>query len=459
MHLYQLIPASNDECISFHGVPTSMITSLEDAKEIGAGILIHEREISKVQNIIHDIFQLAQGHLFPIFTLINPGKVYESFIYELEGNASPLDTLKFLEQRFQLLPTNQTSDPEDRLLQWLFLHEGAQIEPIFDSHSEVSYRYPLAELIGDEDHKTYFWLASMAKRNLLREGELVNRIRLCSQCDTHHINMIDQCPACQHIDIIETNFIHCFNCGHVDDEKSFRKDQSMRCQKCTNILRHIGSDYDRAMSQYKCNQCQHIFAEPKVIAECLACQAETEPQHLTMRKVLKFELSQEGRIAVRTGRTVDLFAILDDARFISSTHLNSLISWYHHLSLRHEEFSAHIVVLTITNVVELMQETGRYTIVTTIEEFVQRLREKLRTTDLAARLSDHAMAMFLPQMKPEFISIIDQRIEELRKDVQLGTGKQLDIRWEFKSIPRDVSSAGEASELLDSLVNQLEVSD
>lgn len=118
-----------------------------------------------------------------------------------------------------------------------------------------------------------------------------------------------------------------------------------------------------------------------------------------------------------------------------------------------------MVVMTITNVAELMQETGRYTIVTTIEEFVQRLREKLRTTDLAARLSDHAMAMFLPQMKSEFISIIEERIEELRKEVQIGTGKQLDIRWEFKSIPKDVSTTGEANELLDSLLNQLEVSD
>lgn len=458
MHLYQF-KSSDKELISYNGLSSQLVSSLEEITEIGSGILILNRDVSQVQSLIQAILQLPQGYLFPIFTLIPPGKVYESFVYELESNTSPLETLKFLDQRFQLLPTKEVTDPEDKLLQWLFLHEGAQVEPVFDPNSEVSYRYPLAELLGGEDHNTYFWLASMAKRNLLSEGELVNRIRLCAKCDTHNINMIDQCPACNHIDIVEKNFIHCFNCGHVDDEKSFRKDQSMRCQNCSTTLRHIGSDYDRAMSQYKCNQCQHIFADPKVVAACLACEAETEPQNLTMRKVLKFELSQEGRIAVRTGRSVDLFATLDDARFISSQHLSSLITWYHQLSVRHEEFSAHVVVMTITNVAELMQETGRYTIVTTIEEFVQRLREKLRTTDLAARLSDHAMAMFLPQMKPEFISIIEERIEELRKEVQIGTGKQLDIRWEFKSIPKDVSTTGEANELLDSLLNQLEVSD
>ena len=386
----------------------------------------------------------------PIYTMNAPD---ENLRYLTEGQCpAQAEIEKALEAVDGLMQsvkaaTEPAWDPEDRLLRYLCVRRDYVLVPHLDFAAAARYVYPLPEAMGVERASMHPWLASLAARGILEPVELIDRIRLCAHCSSSHINIIDRCPTCASIDIAQTSFIHCFSCGHVAQETKFHHESALKCPTCSTILRHIGSDYDRALEQHMCRTCGAVFSEPTVSAHCCDCGVDKDPGELHSVNIHKYRLSSEGRTAVRAGHARDVYAVLDDASFLTPTFFEASGDWYMALAKRHGHMSATLVIITIHNMKELVAQTGHFTILTLVEEFVKRLRDKMRTTDLATRIEEQSIVFFLPNMKnPKFMDMITERIEELKKATVIEGGHTIEVGWAALHVPEQVLD-GESTHL------------
>ena len=85
---------------------------------------------------------------------------------------------------------NQNRSPErfeERVMAWLWTRPQAQIVALRDTSVSSVYRYPVLDALTTEDefiNKTH-WLSLIADQGLLEATELVDRIRLCVQCNIY----------------------------------------------------------------------------------------------------------------------------------------------------------------------------------------------------------------------------------------------------------------------------------
>lgn len=130
---------------------------------------------------------------------------------------------------------------------------------------------------------------------------MLDRQRECAYCRSAHLSFIDICPNCQSIDIKLQASLHCFTCGCVDVQDKFMHSGTLVCPKCHKHLRHIGSDYDRPIENYRCQSCSHSFIEGDVQVRCAMCEKEMKPGELILNEVHSWRLSDKGRTVAFRG--------------------------------------------------------------------------------------------------------------------------------------------------------------
>ncbi len=195
-----------------------------------------------------------------------------------------------------------------RILGYLYSRPDLHLAPQRLWSSEGFYSYPVLEAMLGTPQLVAARLLALCERKLLGRSQLNDRVRHCPACDGAHLNFIDLCPNCRHLDIVQQPFLHCFTCGAVAPEERFVDQDGLRCPNCRARLRHIGTDYDRPLENFACNSCGHIFIEPEVQARCMHCSTLTPPDRLTPRTVCTYELTDLGVQAARSGTMEDVFA-------------------------------------------------------------------------------------------------------------------------------------------------------
>ncbi len=304
-----------------------------------------------------------------------------------------------------------------RLLGFLYARPDFVLAPSGSWQSEKIYAYPAAEALLEKADDT---IATLAQRKLLAPAQLVDRLRHCPKCDGAHLNFIDICPNCAGIDIAQKPFLHCFTCGHVGPEARFFSQEKLVCPQCATALRHIGADYDRPLENFQCNGCGHVFVDPQVTARCLHCGQTSAPDTLIARPVHAYRLTDHGRQSARAGDVEDVFSLLDSLNNVSRAYFESILDWLLSLCRRHKDEQFSLVAVRIANIVELTDRIGRYQVRALMDEFVRRVRELIRTTDLTTRTSQHTLWLLLPKTHAAGQQTVRERILGLRADDQAG---------------------------------------
>jgi GGDEF domain-containing protein len=304
-----------------------------------------------------------------------------------------------------------------RLLGFLYARPEAVLAPDGSWRSEKIYTYPLADALLDESEEA---VANLVQRKLLAPAQLVDRLRHCPKCDGAHLNYIDTCPNCAGIDIAQKPFLHCFTCGHVGPEERFLSQEKLVCPQCATALRHIGADYDRPLENFQCSGCGHVFIDPAVTARCLHCGQASAPDTLIARPVHAYRLTDQGRQSARTGDVEDVFSMLDSLNNVSRAYFESILDWLLALCRRHKEEQFSLVAVRIANIVALTDRIGRYQVRNLMDEFVRRVRELIRTTDLTTRTSQHTLWLLLPKTHASGQQTVRERILGLRADDPTG---------------------------------------
>lgn len=304
-----------------------------------------------------------------------------------------------------------------RLLGFLYTRPDCLLTPSGSWRAEKIYTYPVAEALLEQADDT---IATLFQRKLLAPAHLVDRLHHCPKCDGVHLNFIDTCPNCSGIDIAQKPFLHCFTCGHVGPEERFFSQEKLVCPQCATALRHIGADYDRPLENFQCHGCGHVFVDPQVTARCLHCGQTNGPETLIARPVHAYRLTDQGRQSARTGDVEDVFSLLDSLNNVSRAYFESILDWLLALCRRHKEEQFSLVAVRIANIVELTDRIGRYQVRALMDEFVRRVRELIRTTDLTTRTSQHTLWLLLPKTHAPGQQTVRERILGLRAEDQSG---------------------------------------
>ena len=175
------------------------------------------------------------------------------------------------------------------------------LEPVMDATLTSGFYYPDAVSALGHSPLHAEALEQMAAQGVLTRS-ITNRVRSCDTCGGAQLNYREVCANCSDIDIVKTDTLHHFSCGHVGSIDEFRDGTGLACPKCPTSIRHIGVDYEKLSMHYKCNNCDHLSPSPRVETQCMRCTSINAPQNTLERPIYKYELTDMAAVAVEEGR-------------------------------------------------------------------------------------------------------------------------------------------------------------
>jgi len=337
---------------------------------------------------------------------------------------------------------------EERLLLYMYLREDFSLEPVFDENSLGLYRYPIVECLSTNNDID--WVHALVKKEFLSFFTLVDRVRLCTKCDSAHLYFIDSCQKCKSINIKEVKLLHCFSCGYVDDETSFQAQDGLVCPKCRENLKLIGVDYDLPASQYKCQECAYISEEPLIEARCIRCKELNAPEKLNIYEYHKLKLTLFGREYLLSDQKKALFSIFSqNLRYIKINEFKMFLNWIISAYKRNKDFPFVVVLLEFSNMDDIIEFYGLTKMNELFSELSKRILEFLRDTDMLSVDDKYATWILLPTTSKKGIE--DRLLNEI-KNLQPSVGPKLEVELKtFYSAQESIDDQCEVNYIMDNL--------
>lgn len=333
------------------------------------------------------------------------------------------------EWRERLALFNNGREPvglEALLLAFLWLRSPGQLSAVRHEHSAQHYGYPLVECFGGEAANGQALVRNLVQRNLLDSTALVDRIRLCRKCGSGHLNYVDVCVECRSLDIRRQPSLHCFTCGHIGAQTEFLKDGALLCPNCLTRLRHIGTDYDRPLENYNCNDCHAFFIDADVEARCLDCGERHAPDQLHVREIRDYQLSELGMLTARQGleRNTDLF--FGGLAMVGTSTFKTLLDWQLELIERHKAPTFAVLGLRFRNLAQTLEKLGPQRGHALLDALIERIQVAIRDTDRCTRTSEEHLWLLLMHTDSEGLQRVTERLNQIS---ELFVGQDLqDIR-------------------------------
>ena len=348
---------------------------------------------------------------------------------------------------------------ESRLLSWLWMGPHRLLHAVRTPSQKDLYSYPLVESLKTSaiEQDTFWVLQFAAQQNWISTRQLVDRVRLCMHCNSGHLNYVDVCPDCQSLSIERQPSLHCFVCGHVGPQEKFMKDRGLFCPNCLSQLRHIGSDYDRPMENYRCRDCQTFFVDALVQVRCLDCGEIHLPEELKVREVHDFQLTEFGRLRCRQGllkADFNIEAHFDFQGLLKREPFMLLLGWMLDIKRRYKDSVFSIVGMRIVDLRPTLEQLGERRGYALLDSIVARLAELIRDTDRCTRTTDDIIWLFLPETDANGAQRVVARLGELSELLTLVDGT-IQIRTTWYSAVDEVSSEESPELLIARLTSQL----
>ncbi|MCF5716692.1 diguanylate cyclase [Aeromonas veronii] len=341
---------------------------------------------------LYPVFCVTQSPLSPILS--------DGLLSQLDERAP--DML----ERLSLLTPREHPDEMEKLAWYSWPRAHFRLLPRWQAGCRQGYSYPLLDCLLGADATAS--LPQLVSERLLQIEQLVDRVRLCSSCSSAYLNFVDVCPECSHIAIQAKPAVHCFTCGHVDDQDVFMQQGLLRCPKCVTTLRHIGVDYDRPLEKYRCLSCHSRFMEAAVQARCHECGRAHKPDDLLVSPIYEYRIGKLARHIAREG-TQQLHLPLTWGAPMAMDHFPWLLQWSNRLLQRHGG-NHTLLAIQIEQLAELRAELGLLKTQQRLGALLARLQALFRDTDVVCQYADDRLLLLLPHTSVEDWQILQGRI-------------------------------------------------
>jgi hypothetical protein len=301
----------------------------------------------------------------------------------------------------------------NKLILWLWLDNKRTIKPYKDNEKSSIFTYPIIDAYHGEEKNHYNYLEYLSEQEIIKKGELINRIRGCNKCNSSYLNYIETCPSCESFNIEETSSLHCFNCGHVNDKNVFFKNNIIECPNCYTQLKHIGVDYDKPIENYKCNSCEHKFSESETRVLCLTCEHQNDVNDLNVHNIYEYNSGNELTDLVKFGNQSNIPELNIEGKVPFKYFIN-MIEWINKIAIRHNQ--EHLILtLKIKQTDNNIKESE---IISVVSSITNRLNNFLRNTDICCQPKPEIIMLFLPFTNHNSLSTIESKISCLEELIE-----------------------------------------
>jgi len=165
-----------------------------------------------------------------------------------------------------------------------------KLNPVYDS--KYGYRYSVVDAILGDPYKTEEFLQSLFEAGVLKR-ELYDKIVYCPSCDAANVSMHYCCPHCKSFDVRKSALIEHIQCGYIDTEEKFRKDDKLVCPRCRKELTKPDVDYHKAGVWCTCNECGKSFDIPVPAHFCRDCRRNFTFEESLYKDAYSYSLTPE----------------------------------------------------------------------------------------------------------------------------------------------------------------------
>lgn len=406
------------------------------------------------QEFTHDILRRIRTHpkFFYCLCIVNTA-IQEQDKNLIDGlnlseNELSKQVLLFEELNNSFKPRKEPLFRDDRLLKFLWTRPNFIIQPYHEWSQLRFYSYPLLDALVFNELDAFEWIKSLFLKKILVKQKLIDRQRECPYCLSAHLSFVDICPNCGSLDVVEQVALHCFICGQVGPQDEFLKLGVLTCPKCATQLKHIGSDYDRPIENYSCNDCDHFFVEGHVSVRCSVCKKTSKTEELSVHEIYSLQLSELGRITAIRGDTADVLAIFSGKNFVANEVFVHNLDWMMLLSDRYKEIKFSVLGLNFSNLAEVIAATSQTNVLQKIEGIAERIRELLRDPDLCTRSTENVIWILLPQTDEKGLSPLKSRLNGTIETLQQTDKNQLKLLFKYTEYLSSQRIKNESAELL-----------
>ncbi|ELH3113092.1 diguanylate cyclase [Vibrio parahaemolyticus] len=302
-------------------------------------------------------------------------------------------------------------DVLDPLIGWLGVNRQRRVSALKSLESMSIYSFPIIDLLFPDIYSTYRYVLSEQGRGVLEPEALIDRIRVCSHCNSGHLNYVEVCPDCSSIDIDSQSSLHCFTCGHVGEQHSFQRRGKLECPKCLTQLRHIGVDYDRPLENHVCHSCSSLFVEAATISQCLSCDSKIRVEELVVRKIYQYRLGEVGEYIFQHGKSIQAPELSIKGK-VEVSFFQNLLAWLNKVALRHKE--QHLLLgLHLPTIDEYGKQYGDAKLFSLMDQLTRRLSGLFRDTDICCQYKQDVLLVLMPNTTNASLSVLQQKLSDL----------------------------------------------
>ncbi len=302
-------------------------------------------------------------------------------------------------------------DVLDPLIGWLGVNRQRRVSALKSLESTSIYSFPIIDLLFPDIYSTYRYVLSEQGRGVLEPEALIDRIRVCSHCNSGHLNYVEVCPDCSSIDIDSQSSLHCFTCGHVGEQHSFQRRGKLECPKCLTQLRHIGVDYDRPLENHVCHSCSSLFVEAATISQCLSCDSKIKVEELVVRKIYQYRLGEVGEYIFQHGKSIQAPELSIKGK-VEVSFFQNLLVWLNKVALRHKE--QHLLLgLHLPTIDEYGKQYGDAKLFSLMDQLTRRLSGLFRDTDICCQYKQDVLLVLMPNTTNASLSVLQQKLSDL----------------------------------------------
>jgi transcription elongation factor Elf1 len=168
--------------------------------------------------------------------------------------------------------------------------ELSKLTPVYDS--KYGYRYPVVDAILGDSSRTEEFLQGLFEADVLKR-ELYDKIVYCPSCDAANVSMHYCCPHCKSFDVRKSALIEHIQCGYIDTEEKFRKDDKLVCPRCRKELTRPDVDYHKAGVWCTCSECGKSFDIPVPAHFCRDCRRNFTFEESLYKDAYSYSLTSE----------------------------------------------------------------------------------------------------------------------------------------------------------------------
>ena len=253
------------------------------------------------------------------------------------------------------------------------------------------------------------------------------------KCERFPLNFVEGCLECNSIHIEIERLIHHFHCGYSGLESEFAHGLDLACPRCRRKLFQLGQDFERPHDTYVCHDCDRIFEEPTLRAQCVRCSHEFLGRDAPVVDIHEYRPTTLAVRAVELGRLtgLDVSAIMYDANVKLATG-DFLALEVEREAHRIRRYGGSFSGARLT----FHMGAGDYRIFrdwtsADIRALSALLTSTLRPLDLVARLDHATVGLFFPETDAPGLEAVADRLLGMIAESSLTTrsGQQLEPKW------------------------------